>query len=113
MRIGVKHRPEACPYRTRKGDRLAMHYTGTLYKDGSQFDSSVDRGQTFDFVLGQGSVIKGWDQGLLNMCVGEKRRLVIPSGLGYGAQGSGAKIPGGATLVFAVELVDVLDRSEL
>jgi len=83
-----------------------MHYTGTLLKDGSQFDSSVGR-SPFDFTLGQGMVIKGWDNGLQDMCVGEKRRLVIPSGLGYGASGSGAKIPGGATLVFEVELLSI------
>ncbi len=91
---------------------------GTLYKDGSKFDSSLDRGQPFDFVLGAGQVIRGWDQGLVNMCEGEKRRLVIPSGesgaanqgtagMGYGDRGSGAKIPGGATLVFEVELVKI------
>ena len=83
-----------------------MEYTGTLYKDGSQFDSSIGR-SPFDFTLGQGQVIKGWDLGLLNMCPGEKRRLVIPSALGYGASGSGQKIPGGSTLVFTVELLTI------
>jgi FKBP-type peptidyl-prolyl cis-trans isomerase len=83
-----------------------MHYTGTLYKDGSQFDSSVGRAP-FDFTLGAGMVIKGWDNGLQDMCVGEKRKLVIPSALGYGAGGSGAKIPGGATLNFDVELLSI------
>lgn len=87
-----------------------MHYTGTLYKDGSQFDSSVGR-SPFDFTLGRGMVIKGWDNGLIDMCVGEKRKLVIPSDLGYGAGGSGAKIPGGATLVFEVELLAIKDSA--
>ena len=74
--------------------------------DGSQFDSSKGRAP-FDFTLGQGMVIKGWDNGLLDMCVGEKRKLIIPSGLGYGAGGSGAKIPGGSTLVFETELLAI------
>merc|ERR1712129_608535 len=83
--------------------QLSMHYTGTLYSDGSKFDSSVDRGQPFEFQLGQGRVIKGWDQGLLDMCIGEKRKLTIPSDMGYGSRGAGGKIPGGATLVFETE----------
>jgi len=83
-----------------------MHYTGML-TDGSKFDSSLDRGTPFDFTLGAGQVIKGWDQGLTNMCIGEKRRLKIPSDLGYGDRGSPPKIPGGATLVFDVELLDI------
>jgi FK506-binding protein 2 len=87
-----------------------MHYTGTLYKDNSQFDSSVGR-SPFDFTLGRGMVIKGWDNGLQDMCVGEKRKLIIPSDLGYGASGSGAKIPGGATLVFEVELLAIKDSA--
>ncbi len=73
----------------------------------AEFDSSIPRGSPFDFTLGQGMVIKGWDQGLLGMCVGEKRRLTIPSALGYGASGSGAKIPGGSTLVFEVEMLSI------
>ncbi len=80
-----------------------------MYSDGSKFDSSVDRSSPFDFTLGQGMVIKGWDNGLQGMCVGEKRKLVIPSDLGYGSRGSPPKIPGGATLVFEVELLDIKD----
>ena len=67
----------------------------------------MDRNQPFDFTLGRGMVIKGWDQGLVGMCIGERRKLVIPSGLGYGDNGSPPKIPGGATLVFEVELLDI------
>ena len=111
LRIGVKHVPACkaagtCATST-KGDKLSMHYTGMLYKDASKFDSSLDRGDPFDFTLGQGQVIKGWDEGLMGMAVGEKRRLTIPSAKGYGDSGSGAKIPGGATLVFDVELLKI------
>jgi FK506-binding protein 2 len=101
------HKPPTCERKARNGDRLSMHYTGTLYKDGSQFDSSIGRGP-FDFTLGAGEVIKGWDQGLIGMCVGEKRRLTIPSGIGYGARGSPPKIHPGATLRFDVELLEIM-----
>merc|ERR1719232_2419772 len=70
-----------------------MHYRGTLHQDGSEFDNSYDRGEPLSFTLGSGQVIKGWDQGLLGMCVGEKRKLVIPPDLGYGDSGAGEKIP--------------------
>jgi peptidylprolyl isomerase len=88
-----------------QGKSVKVHYTGTLL-DGTKFDSSVDRGTPFDFVIGTGSVIKGWDEGVMSMKVGGKRRLRIPSALGYGAMGSPPKIPGGATLMFDVELLD-------
>ncbi|GIL69000.1 hypothetical protein Vafri_22322 [Volvox africanus] len=106
LQIGVKFKPEKCERKTRNGDVVHVHYTGTL-TDGTKFDSSVDRGTPFVFTLGEGRVIKGWDQGLLGMCVGEKRKLKIPSHLGYGDSGSPPKIPGGATLIFDVELVNV------
>ncbi len=94
----------------KKGDSLSMHYTGKL-EDGTEFDSSVNR-EPFQFTLGVGQVIKGWDLGLLDMCEGEKRKLVIPSHLGYGDSGAGDKIPGGATLVFEVELLKINRKSE-
>jgi len=115
LQIGIKKRvaAEDCPIKSRKGDRLKMHYTGTLKEDGSQFDSSIPRGDPFSFTLGSGQVIKGWDQGLVGMCEGEKRKLIIPSDMGYGASGSPPKIPGGATLVFEVELIKIERNEEL
>lgn len=111
LRIGIKHRAPVCPRKTQKGDTLSMHYVGTLRVDGSKFDSSRDRDSPFQFTLGAGQVIQGWDQGLVGMCVGERRKLTIPSDLGYGDHGSPPKIPGKATLVFEVELLDIVNSS--
>ena len=87
-------------------DKTAVvHYTGWL-EDGTKFDSSLDRGRPFSFPVGAGRVIKGWDEGVATMKVGGKRRLIVPSGLGYGDRGTGP-IPGGATLIFDVELLEV------
>lgn len=88
----------------REGDIIFAHYIGTL-EDGTKFDSSYDRGEPFAFPLGGGMVIKGWDLGLVGMKVGGKRKLIIPSELGYGSRGAGAAIPPGATLYFDIELV--------
>ena len=88
------------------GDTVAVHYTGRL-SDGTKFDSSHDRGQPLSFALGAGRVIKGWDQGILGMQPGQKRRLTIPSHLAYGQQGYPGLIPPNATLVFDVELVNI------
>ncbi|KAL4901999.1 FK506-binding protein 2 [Aspergillus multicolor] len=103
-----------CTRKTQKGDSVKMHYRGTLAEDGSQFDASYDRGTPFKFKLGAGRVIKGWDEGLLGMCVGEKRTLTIPPEFGYGDRGVGP-IPGGATLIFQTELLEIegVDKDEL
>jgi len=88
------------------GQTVSVHYTGWL-ENGKKFDSSVDRGQPFSFPLGAGRVIKGWDEGVKGMKVGGKRKLIIPSNLGYGARGAGGVIPPNATLIFEVDLLGV------
>ncbi|CAG5119173.1 unnamed protein product [Candidula unifasciata] len=99
--------PEDCQRKSKRYDRLSMHYTGTLTATGAKFDSSHDRGQPFVFQLGAGQVIKGWDEGLLDMCVGEKRKLIIPASKGYGEAGAGDLIPPNSGLTFEVELVSI------
>jgi peptidylprolyl isomerase len=92
------------------GQTCVMHYTGWLYENGAKgkkFDSSVDRGQPFEFPIGTHRVIAGWDEGVATMKVGGKRTLIIPPDLGYGARGAGGAIPPNATLIFDVELLDV------
>lgn len=92
------------------GQTCVMHYTGWLYENGAKgdkFDSSVDRGEPFEFAIGTGQVIAGWDEGVASMKVGGKRTLIIPPNLGYGSQGAGGVIPPNATLIFDVELLGV------
>ncbi|KAF8982866.1 Peptidyl-prolyl cis-trans isomerase fpr2 [Entomortierella lignicola] len=112
LQIGVKARnPDPNCVKSKDGDKLSMDYTGTLWATGAQFDTSVGRGP-FDFTLGQGQVIKGWDQGLRGMCVGEKRKLTIPSNLAYGERSMGASIPANSALVFEVELLAINGHSK-
>ena len=88
---------QTCSRKTTRGDTISVHYRGTLAADGSEFDASYNRNQPLKFTVGKGQVIKGWDEGLLDMCIGDQRKLTIPSEFGYGARGMGP-IPGGATL---------------
>lgn len=107
---GPKVGDDDCKHVVASGDFLKMHYTGTIDESsatgekGKKFDSSRDRGSTFDFKIGQGQVIKGWDQGIVGLCVGASANLVIPPAMGYGEKGAGGDIPGGATLHFDVEV---------
>lgn len=95
-----------CDRKTKKGDKISVHYRGTLQDGGKQFDASYDRGQPLDFVVGNGQVIKGWDDNLLDMCIGEKRTLTIPPEFGYGDRNMGP-IPAGSTLIFETELMGI------
>jgi len=106
LKVEYLTKPDSCEKQAKNGDMLEMHYTGTL-EDGKKFDSSRDRAEPFKFQIGVGQVIKGWEEGVQGMCVGETRKLMVPPELGYGDQGAGDIIPGGATLIFDVELINI------
>ncbi|KAI2804703.1 Peptidyl-prolyl cis-trans isomerase fkbp14 [Blomia tropicalis] len=103
------HKPAECSRAAARGDMLSMHYKGSLFTTGAVFDSSYNRGEPFKFQIGVGQVIKGWDDGLIGICPGEKRKLTIPSHLGYGDVGAGESIPPKSTLLFEVECIAVED----
>lgn len=111
-KVIVQEKAEGTGAAAENGAKLKMHYTGWIYEPnlpeqkGTQFDSSIDRGTPFEFTLGAGQVIKGWDQGIVGMKVGGKRTLIIPAALGYGERGAGGVIPPNANLLFDVELLD-------
>lgn len=102
---------KTCERKSTPGDELKMHYRGRLAATGVEFDSSFKRNTPFKFVFGAGQVIRGWDEGLLDMCPGDKRVLTIPPSFGYGSRGVGGVIPGDATLIFDVELVDIVKKT--
>uniref|UniRef100_A0A131XZF7 peptidylprolyl isomerase n=1 Tax=Ixodes ricinus TaxID=34613 RepID=A0A131XZF7_IXORI len=108
LKIEVLKSADKCERKSKKGDLLAVHYKGSLL-DGTEFDSSHGRGEPFRFQIGVGQVVKGWEEGLLDMCVGEQRKLTVPPELGYGDVGAGDKIPPKSTLVFETELMKIDD----
>lgn len=108
--VVVLYRPKNCKRQSNKRDLMVVHYTGWLKKSGRKFDTTVDvrrRYAPFEFVLGTGYVIKGWDLGLMDMCPGEKRRLLVPASLGYGKKGLRGTIPPNSDLIFVVDLLDL------
>ena len=110
LKIEIISKPTECERLVKKGDKLSMHYTGTL-EDGKVFDGSRKLNKPIEFQIGVGQVIKGWDEGILGMCVGENRKLVIPPELGYGKRGT-QNIPPDAKLYFDLELLDISDGPE-
>ncbi|CAL1706708.1 unnamed protein product [Somion occarium] len=112
LKIDVTSKPEECPVTAQKGDSIRVHYTGTLFSNGEKFDSSYDRGQPLPLTLGVGQVIRGWDEGLVGMCLNEKRTLTIPSNMAYGSRGAGGVIPPNSALVFDVELVGLDSKTK-
>ncbi|XP_018335003.1 peptidyl-prolyl cis-trans isomerase FKBP2 [Agrilus planipennis] len=105
LQIGIKKRPKNCTIKSKKGDLLHVFYQGS-FPSGEKFDSNFN-GKLFTFTLGSEQVIKGWDQGLIGMCIGEQRKLLIPPHLGYGTRGAPPKITPNQPLIFSVELVNI------
>jgi len=117
LRIGITHRPTFCPAKSKKGDFLSVHYNGTLWANDEVFDSSILREEPFVFKLGEKQMHEGFERGLQQMCIGERRKIIVPSGLAYGEVGgygseSANKIKINATLVYKVELLDILTEDE-
>ncbi|KAJ3522253.1 hypothetical protein NMY22_g11970 [Coprinellus aureogranulatus] len=110
--IDITFTPEDCKLKAQTGDSIQVHYTGTLHASGKKFDSSHDRGQPLPLTLGVGQVIKGWDEGLQGMCVGEKRTLTIPADKAYGSRNFGDIIPANSALVFDVELMGLQPKEK-
>ncbi|KAH9961242.1 hypothetical protein BC827DRAFT_1203440 [Russula dissimulans] len=110
LEIKTTYTPSDCTVKAQNGDAIMVHYTGKLFSNGKKFDSSHDRGQPLPVALGRGQVIKGWDEGLVGMCIGEKRTLTIPSDKAYGERGFGSVIPANSALVFDVELVGLTSK---
>ncbi|KAJ3811341.1 hypothetical protein EV368DRAFT_81801 [Lentinula lateritia] len=109
--IETIHLPEVCTLKAGTEDQIKVHYTGTLHATGAKFDSSYDRNSPLPLKLGVGQVIKGWDEGLQGMCVGEIRLLTIPAHMAYGSRGFGNVIPANSALVFKTELMELNPRS--
>ncbi|KAJ7594507.1 hypothetical protein C8J56DRAFT_885083 [Mycena floridula] len=114
LKIETTFLPDVCTTKAQNGDSIKVHYTGTLFTTGAKFDSSLERGP-LPLTLGRQQVIKGWEEGLQGMCVGEKRTLTIPPEKAYGSRGFGSVIPPNSVLVFTVELmnIDSPNREEL
>jgi len=107
LNIDVTYVPPNCNVKSARGSKVGVHYRGTLGSDGSEFDSSYSRGKPLEFKVGKGQVIKGWDEGLLDMCPGEKRTLTIQPEWAYGNRAMGNKIPANSVLVFETEMITV------
>ncbi|TEB28065.1 hypothetical protein FA13DRAFT_1735955 [Coprinellus micaceus] len=110
--IDTTFTPEDCSVKAQTGDSIQVHYKGTLHANGNKFDSSFDRGSPLPLTLGVGQVIKGWDEGLQGMCVGEKRTLTIPAEKAYGSRNFGDIIPANSALVFDVELMGLQQKEK-
>ncbi|XP_015597455.1 peptidyl-prolyl cis-trans isomerase FKBP2 [Cephus cinctus] len=112
LQIGIKKRIDNCNVRSKKGDALYVHYVGTL-ENGTEIDNSSKYEEPFLITLGYGQVIKGLEQGLMGMCAGEKRRLVIPPDLAYGSHGALPTVPPDATVIFVIELIKLVQKEVL